>query len=154
MNCYNSISNYLYTIKGIPAFDSNMGFVGNQILGPTCRCVMFDHIMHSWYLSYREDFQPASEEHPVTPNRPLGMYGAIEHIRHRKPCLGALMCYFETKNRLLIYTLCVIFPIGQRGTPHYSQPATEEWMHLTTLWGTWITSNIENHLGGGGGGGA
>ena len=39
-------------------------------------------------------------------------------------------------------------PIGQWGTPHYSQPATEEWINLTALWGTWNTSNIENHLRG------
>ena len=32
---------------------------------------MFDHIMHSRYLCYREDSQAAIEEHPVTPNRPL-----------------------------------------------------------------------------------
>ena len=37
---------------------------------------------------------------------------------------------------------------GQWGTPHYSQAATEEWIHLTALWGTWTTINIENHFGG------
>ena len=73
------------------------------------------------------------------------------HVKHMilwKPCLGALMCHLVTNNRLLLHALCVILPTGQWGTPHYCQPATEEWNHLTTLWGTWITSNIENHLGG------
>ena len=32
---------------------------------------MFNHIMHSRYLCYREDSQTAIEEHPVTPNLPL-----------------------------------------------------------------------------------
>ena len=58
------------------------------------------------------------------------------------------MCYFGTNNRLLIYALCVILPTGQWGTPHYSQPATEEWLHLTAIWGTWNTLNIENHVWG------
>ena len=74
--------------------------------------------------------------------------GHAKHIKHWKPCLGALKCCFGTYYRLLIYALCVILPTGQLGTPHYSQPATEEWMHLTALWGTWNTSNIENHLRG------
>ena len=57
------------------------------------------------------------------------------------------MCYFGTNNPFLVYAPCVILPTGQWGTPHYSQPATEEWMHLTALWGTWNTLYIENHLG-------
>ena len=85
-------------------------------------------------------FQPATEERQL--------YGAIGQIKHWKPCLGALMCYFGTNSPFLIYALCVILPTGQWGTPHYSQPATEEWMHLTALWGTWNTLYIENHLGG------
>ena len=154
--------------------------------------------------------QPASEEHPITPNRPLRkgciwqhygareihqisktisrgldveyliiwfnrdvcfigetpnrpvtnghysqpateerrLYGALGHIKHWKPCQGDLMCYFGTNDPFLIYASCVILPTGQWGTPHFSQPATEEWMHLTALWGTWNTLNIENHLGG------
>ena len=83
--------------------------------------------------------QPATEERQL--------YGAIGHIKHQKPCLGALRCYFGTNNPFLIYALCVILPIGQRGTPHYSQPATEERQHLTAIWGRWNTSSIENHLG-------
>ena len=67
--------------------------------------------------------QPATEERKL--------YGAIGHIKHWKPCLGTLMCYFGTNNRLLIYAFCVLLPTGQWGTPHYSQPATEEWLHLT-----------------------
>ena len=66
---------------------------------------------------------------PATELRKL--YGAIGHIKHWKPCLGTLMCYFGTNNRLLIYALCVMLPTGQWGTPHYSQPATEERLHLT-----------------------
>ena len=58
------------------------------------------------------------------------------------------MCYFGTNNRLLIYALCVILPTGQWGTPHYSQQATEEWLHLTAIWSTWNTLNIENHVWG------
>ena len=68
--------------------------------------------------------QPATEEW-------LHLTGHVKHIEHWKPCLGTLMCYFGTNNRLLIYALCVILPTGQWGTPHYSQPATEEWLHLT-----------------------
>ena len=100
-----------------------------------------------------------------TPNRPVrntpllptghwGMslvdcnMGHVKHIEHWKPCLGALMCHLGTNNPFLIHASCGIHPTGQWATPHYSQPATEEWMHLTALWGTRNTSNIENHLGG------
>ena len=83
---------------------------------------------------------------PATEDRQL--YGKIGHIKHWKPCLGALMCYFGTNNPFLMYALCVILPTGHWGTPHYSQPATEERQHLTTIWGTWNTPNIENHLAG------
>ena len=86
--------------------------------------------------------QPATEKW-------LHLTGHVKHIEHWKPCLGALMCYFGTNNRLLIYALCVILPTGQWGTPHYSQPTTEEWLHLTAIWGTWNTLNIENHVWGG-----
>ena len=86
------------------------------VLGP--RCVIFDHIIQSRCLSYRGGSQPASEEQRL--------YGAIGHIKHWKPCQGDPMCYFGTNNRLLIYPWCVILPTGQWGTPHYSQPATEE----------------------------
>ena len=83
--------------------------------------------------------QPATEERQL--------YGNIGHIKHWKPCLGALMCYFGTNNPFLLYALCMILPTGHWGTPHYSQPATEERQHLTAIWGTWNTPNIENHLG-------
>ena len=76
------------------------------------------------------------------------LYGAIGHIKLWKPCQGDLMCYYGTKNRLLIYPWCVILPTGQWVTPHYAQPAAEDWIHLTALWGSWNTSNIENHIGG------
>ena len=85
--------------------------------------------------------QPATEEW-------LYLTGHVKHIEHWKPCMGALICYFGTNNRLLIYALCVILPTGQWGTPHYSQPTTEEWLHLTAIWGTWNTLNIENHVWG------
>ena len=74
--------------------------------------------------------------------------GHVKHIKHWKPCLWALMCYFGTNNRLLICTLCVILPTGQWGTPYYPQPATEKRLHLTAVWGTWNTLNIENHVWG------
>ena len=82
--------------------------------------------------------QPATEERQL--------YVAIGHIRHWKPCMG--MCYFGTNNPFLIHALCVILPTGHWETPHYSQPATEEPLHLTAIWGRWNTLNIENHLGG------
>ena len=84
--------------------------------------------------------QPATEERQL--------YGVLGLIKHCKPSLGALMCHLGTNNPFLIHASCGILPTGQWGTPHYSQPATEKWMHLTALWGTWNTSNIENHLGG------
>ena len=79
---------------------------------------------------------------PITSNRPLRnrqLYAVIRRIKHWKQCLGAPMCYFGTNGPLLIYALCVILPTGHWGTPHYSQPATEEWLHLTAIWGTWNT---------------
>ena len=81
---------------------------------------------------------------PATGERRL--YGAIGHIKYWKPCQEARMCYFGTNNPFLIYASCVILPADQWRTPHYCHPATEEWMHLTALWGTWNTSNIENHI--------
>ena len=72
----------------------------------------------------------------------------VKHIKYFKQYLGALMCHFETNNRLLIHALCVILPTGQWETPHYSEPATEEWLHLTATSGTWNTLNIENHVWG------
>ena len=75
--------------------------------------------------------------------------GHAKHIKHWKPCLWALMCHLGTNNRLLIYALCVILPTGQWGKKtHFSQPATEEWLHLTAKSGTWNTLNIENHVWG------
>ena len=91
-------------------------------------------IIVPWYMHYVCD----------TPSRPVrtatllptghwGMaafdrkLGHVRHIKHWKPCLGALMCHFGTNNRLLIYALCVTLPTGQWGTPHYSQ---------TAIWGT------------------
>ena len=83
---------------------------------------------------------------PATKERQL--YGMIGHIKHWKPCLGALMCHLGTNNRLLIYALCAILPSGQWGTPQYSQRATEEWLHFTATWRTRNTLNIENHVWG------
>ena len=40
--------------------------------------------------------------------------GHVKHIKHWKPCPGALMCYTGTNNRPLIYALCVILqPAGE-----------------------------------------
>ena len=74
--------------------------------------------------------------------------GHVKHIKHWKPCLWAPMCHLGINNRLLIYALCVILPTGQWGIPHYSQPTTEEWLHLTATWGTLNTSNITNYIWG------
>ena len=92
----------------------------------------------NWPMRNTHYSQPATEEQQL--------YGAMGDIKHWKPSLGDLMCYFGTNYRLLMYPRCVILSTGQWGTPHYSQPATEEKMHLTALWGTWNTSNIKNHL--------
>ena len=67
---------------GTAAFDCNMGHVKHSNMrhvkhikplkpsrGP--RWVIFDHIILSRRLSYREDSQPATEEHLITPNWPL-----------------------------------------------------------------------------------
>ena len=100
----------------------------------------FDHIIQSWCLSCRGNPQLATEE--------LRLYWEIGHIKHWKPCPVALMCYFRTNNPFLIYASCVILPTGQWGTPHYSQPATGEWLHFTARWWTCYTLNIENHVWG------
>ena len=115
-----------------------------------CRCVIFDHIIQSRCRLKGETLnRPVRNAHysqPATEERRL--YGMIGHIKHWKQCLGALMCYFGTNNPFLIYASCVILPTGQWGPPHYSQPATEEWLHLTETSGTWNTLNIENHVWG------
>ena len=77
---------------------------------------------------------------PFTPNRPLRnrqLFAVMRRIKHWKQCLGAPMCYFGTISPLLIYALCMILPT-----------ATEEWLYLTAIWGTWNTLNLENHPGG------
>ena len=112
--------------------------IENHAWGPWC--VISGQIIVSSYMHYVWYSQPATEERQL--------YGAIGHIKHWKPCLGALMCYFVRTDPFLIYAWFVILPTGQWGTPHYYQLVTEEWMHLTALWSTWNTSNIENHLGG------
>ena len=104
-----------------------------------------------------------------TPNRPVRnthysqpdteerqLYGKIGHIKHWKPRLGAPMCYFGTNSPLLICIMCdtpnrpvrnaPLLPTGHWRTSHCSQPATEEWLHLTARWWTWNTLNIENHV--------
>ena len=133
---------------GMAAFNSNMVHVKHMTLWKPCLGALMCHLVTNNRLLL----------HALCVILPTGQWGmphycqpatgVLGHMKHWKPCLGALMCYFGTNNRFLIYASCVILPTGQRGTPHYSQPATEEWNHLTTLWGTWITSNIENHLGG------
>ena len=108
-------------------------------------------IIISWYMHYVCVLPNGQWGTPITSNRPLRnrqLYAVIRRIKHWKQCLGAPMCYFGTNSPLLINALCVILPSGHWGTPHYSQPATEEWLHLTAIWGTWNTLNIENHLGG------
>ena len=123
--------------------------IENHVRGT--RCVISGQIIVSWYIHDVWYSQPASEEHPhysqpATEERRL--YGAIRHIEHWRPCQGDLMFYFGTNMPFLIHASYVIPPTGHWGTPHYSQPATEEWMHLAPLCGKWNTSNIENHLGG------
>ena len=104
--------------------------IENHLWGPSC--VIFDHIIQTRCLSFRGDSQPAREEHPLLPTGHWGMaafdsnMGHVKHIKHWKPCLEALMCYFGTNNRLLKYALCVILPTGQWGTSNYSQQATEK----------------------------
>ena len=72
---------------GVAVFDSNMRHVKHikpwkPSRGP--RWVIFDHIILSRRLSHREDSQPATEVHLITPNWPLGngsiwqQYGARE----------------------------------------------------------------------------
>ena len=90
-------------------------------------------------------------ETPITSIQPLRnrqLCTVIRCNKHWKQCLGAPMFYFRTNNPLLIYALCAILTTSHWGTPHYSQLATEEWLHLTAIWGTWNTLNIESHLGG------
>ena len=62
-------------------------------------------------------------------------------------CVGPDVLFRDKWSFLDICIMCGT-PNRQWGTPHFSQPATEEWMHLTALWGTWNTLNIENHLQG------
>ena len=81
-------------------------------------------------------------ETPITSNRPLRnrqLCTVIRRNKHWKQCLGGPMCYFRTNSPLLIYALCAILTTSHWGTPHYSQRATEEWLYLTAIWGTWNT---------------
>ena len=129
----------------------NTSNIENHVCEPWC--VIWGQIIVSWYMHYVWYSQPASEEkNTFLPTGHWGMaafdskIGHVKHIKHWKPCLGALMCYFGTNNRLLIYALCVMLPTGQWGTPNYSQLATEDGLHLTAMCGTWNTSNIENNI--------
>ena len=99
-----------------------------------------------WVILPTSQWGPPHYSQPATEERQP--YGVLGHIKHRKQCLGALTCHFGTNNPFLIYASCVILSTGQWGTPYYSQPATEEWLHLTALWVTWNTSKNENHLEG------
>ena len=83
------------------------------------RCVIFDHMIQPRWLFCWGNSQPASEERLLLPTGHWGMAAfvsnmwGLEHIKNWKPCLGVLMCHLETNNRLLIYALCVILPMGQ-----------------------------------------
>ena len=76
--------------------------------------------------------QPATEEHLITPNRPLRIgtfdsnIGHVKHAKHWKPSRRAWMCYIWPYNSILMSVLWGRLPTGQWGTPSYSQPATEE----------------------------
>ena len=186
---------------GMAVFDSNMRHVKHIKHWKPSRAprrVTFDHIIQSQCLSYRGDSQPASEEHPITPNRPLRNgciwqhYRACETHQTLKTISGCLDVLFwttwfnpdvclieETPNQPVRNTQ--FLPISHCGTAavfgdrahqtlktmsgwsviseqiilslcmHHvwdSQPATEEWLHLTAIWGTWNTLDIENHHGG------
>ena len=90
--------------------------IENHLGGPSCE--IFDHIFQSWCLSYRGDSQPGSEEHPVTPNRPLrnsvckGRYSTLSIENH----VWGLWCV----------TLGIIILYWYMHHVGYSQPATEE----------------------------
>ena len=131
--------------------------IENHVWGPWC--VISGQIFVSWCMHYVWYSQLASEERHITPNRPLRngciwqQYGARETHWPLKTMSGALMFSFGRNNPFLIYASCVILPTGDWGTPHFSQPATEEWVHLIALLGTWNTSHIGHmkhitHLGG------
>ena len=120
------------------AFDSNMGHVKHIKYWKPCLGAPMCYFGKKSSLIYAlcvilpiSQWGTPHYSQPPTEERKLYVCGAIGHIKHWKPCLGTLMCYFGTNNRLLIYALCVILLTGQWGTPHYSQPATEEWLHLT-----------------------
>ena len=90
-----------------------------------------------------------------TPNRPVrnttllptGHWGMaafdsnmrhVKHIKHSKPCLGALMCYFGTNNPFLIYASCVTLPLLPTG--HWGTTAVwaiEHIKHWKPSLGTW-----------------
>ena len=126
----------------------NTSNIENHIGVP--RCVIFYHIIQSRYLliggTPKRPVRNANYSQPATEE--IRLYGVIGHTKDWKPCVWDPMCYFGTNNPFLIDASCVILPTGQWVTPHYSQPATEEWIHLTALWVTWNTLNIENHLAG------
>ena len=139
---------------GTAAFDSNTGHVKHANHWKPfrrawmCNIWPYNSIPMSvlWGRLPTGQWGTPSYSQPATGGQQL--YGKIGHIKHRKPCLGALVSYFGTNNPFLMYALFLILPTGHWGTPHYSQPATEERQHLTTIQGTWNTPNIENHLGG------
>ena len=89
-----------------------------------------------------------------TPNRPVrntplfptGHWGMAPFDRARETHWALKTMSGVISGQIIV--LCVILPTGQWGTPHYSQPTTEEWLHLTAIWGTWNTLNIENHVWG------
>ena len=139
---------------GMVAFDSKMGHVEHIKHCKPCLGALMCHFgTNNRLLIYAlcvilPTGQWGTPHYSQSATEERQLYGVLGHIKHRNQCLGALMCHFGTNNPFLIHASCGILPIGQWGTPHYSQPATEEWMHLTALWGMWNTSNIENHLRG------
>ena len=121
-------------------FDSNIGHVKHaKHWKPSRRAWMcniwpYNSILMSvlWGRLPTGQWGTPSYSQPATEERQL--YGKIGHIKHWKPCLGTLMCHFGKNNPFLMYALCVILATGHWGTPHYSQPATEERQHLTAIW--------------------
>ena len=141
---------------GMDAFDSTMGHVKHIKRWKPCLGALMCYFgtNNRLFIYYVRYSQPASEERPLLPTSHWGMAAIdnnmwhVKHIERWKPCLGVLIGYFATNNRLLMHALCVILPSGQKGTAHYSQSATEEWLYLTVIWGTWNTLNIKNHVWG------
>ena len=94
-------------------------------------CVISGQILFSWYMHHMWYSQPAIEEHPITPNRPLRNgciwhhYGASETHQTLETISGGRCVIFEH----IIQTWSLLIgetPNRPVRNAHYSQPATEE----------------------------